>query len=478
MWPGMRAWTQAKLAENSNFRPRVSQILRRVAEWRVGFGPQAAASSIMRAAAAGAVSGRGAESGHPTGRSRVRRGAKELTASKSGERDGKKFSEESRREVQRPAGLLRIALRASENLAKAAELPAPPSPQDPVAEEQERERTSLTWLCERRMAAEAALKVPRSVEHRGDNYWPVATVEHWFGALIGEEPSCRADPIHFGPGTPLAELSRFYYPNQDAAVGCMSDAKCTSPSEVQCAPLLHPTDDEAVSNAYIPNVDETSQVVDSSQVAADAPPSRSCADQARADWQTAAALSAIQAGRAVQHRPQNAGPAEAEELPQEPGPGLSRNNIRLICSAGRRAERRLHMERLNNETGPPPRPALQLSRPADGPPAVLRAGWSGAMVRDGGRRDGEGEMEDGEMERRDGEMRRVFAATRQPNKAQGQRAALVSAPTTPCNPEGIATGRLRLVVGNPFGLIVTCDRILGCRSAHPGLRSETPSACA
>jgi len=263
-----RAWSQAKLAEEFHIsQPRVSQILRRVAEWRAGFGPRAAGEldHVGQQRLERFLARERYQSIHDRAIREFDAAPKELTASKSGERDGKKYSEESRREVQRPSGLLRIALRASENLAKAAEQPAPPPPRDPEAQERERRRIALDWLNQQRREAEEAGRVAKTVPHQSDNFNYLRTVEHWLGALVGEKPPCPAKAIHFGPGTPLAELSRFYFPA--AAVGCMSEAKCTSTTEVQSAPLLHPTDDETASNPYNQNVDETSHVIAEEQVA-------------------------------------------------------------------------------------------------------------------------------------------------------------------------------------------------------------------
>ena len=270
-----RAWSQAKLAEEFHLsQPRVSQILQRVAQWRAGFGPRAAGE--LDHAGQQRLERFLARERYQSIYDRAIRefdaAPKELTASKSGERDGKKFSEESRREVQRPAGLMRIALRASENLAKAAELPAPPPPRDPEAQERERKRIALDWLNQQRREAEEAGRVAKTVPHQCDNFNYLRTVEHWLGALVGEKPPCPAKAIHFGPGTPLAELSRFYFPA--AAVGCMSEAKCTSTTEVQCAPLLHPTDDETASNPYNPNVDAIAQVVSHEQITPATPRSK------------------------------------------------------------------------------------------------------------------------------------------------------------------------------------------------------------
>jgi len=285
-----RAWSQAKLAEEFHLsQPRVSQILQRVAQWRAGFGPRAAGE--LDHAGQQRLERFLARERYQSIYDRAIRefdaAPKELTASKSGERDGKKFSEESRREVQRPAGLMRIALRASENLAKAAELPAPPPPRDPEAQERERKRIALDWLNQQRREAEEAGRVAKTVPHQCDNFNYLRTVEHWLGALVGEKPPCPAKAIHFGPGTPLAELSRFYFPA--AAVGWDKAAAAAGPPssggqgsggqgpDANGGPALADSlvpPYETASNPFNPNVDDTSQVIAEEQVATIPPPTK------------------------------------------------------------------------------------------------------------------------------------------------------------------------------------------------------------
>jgi hypothetical protein len=245
------AWTQAKLAEEFHLsQPRVSAILRRVEQWRSGYGPQAAG-----------------EIDH-AGRQRLERfldrernqgifdrairgfdeAPKELTADKSGDRDGKKYSEQSRRDLPPQVQLLKVALRAAENLAKAADKPAPPPPRDPQEEQRKEEQVATHWLYRRRREAEEAGQVAKSRGHNSDNYDYMETVQHWLGALVGEQPIWRASSIHFGPGTPLAELAKFYYPDTPT-----EDAKAYDDS----------------SNPTNPNESEYSQADDAASLAAE-----------------------------------------------------------------------------------------------------------------------------------------------------------------------------------------------------------------
>src|SRR5215207_8753611 len=136
----------------------------------------------------------------------------ELTTTKSGARDGKQFSEQTRRQMPPSVQLLKLALRAGEDLAKAADKPPPPAPRDPAEERRRREREALDWLYTARCEAEDAGQVAASRDHCSDNYSYMTTVQHWLAALVGEQPECRANPIHFGPGTPLEQISQFYFP--------------------------------------------------------------------------------------------------------------------------------------------------------------------------------------------------------------------------------------------------------------------------
>ena len=133
-----------------------------------------------------------------------------LTTSKEGERDGKKYHEETKREILAPAALLRTAQRAVENLSKESDKPPPPSVRDPEEGSYEAYYQMMNNLLKLRREAEQAGRVPRSRSHQGDGFNDIALVEFWVAALLGQEDANLPWNVHLKEGDSLQALLDFY----------------------------------------------------------------------------------------------------------------------------------------------------------------------------------------------------------------------------------------------------------------------------
>ena len=346
--------------------PRISQILQRVQKWRANVRPQEAGELTHQEQQR--LDRWGTRQMHEGLYRRSLRdydaAPKQLTTNKiKTDKDGHKILEETKRDILPPAGLLKIAQRAVQDLAKEADKPPPPPVQDP-----EEDRQRALWhmkdeLLRLRWEAERDGKVPASREHQGDNFGHISLVEYWLAALVGDTEANLPDDVHLREGDSLGPLLGFYRQQkaerrrQNVASGWITPEQAAAADAREAAALGFAP---AASNPYSPNVNEQPQVQAEPHFAA----------QAAAENPSPLAGNQPGPGDSPESAPGGTPGSDgvrAKETPQQ----------RAHREAAEKAERRrLHMLRLEEcrEAQRKGLPTLFVFDPEDGP-LPPRGGW-------------------------------------------------------------------------------------------------------
>ena len=268
--------SQEELAEKHRVsQPRISKILQRVRKWRANRRPQEA-GELTHQEQQRLDYWQRRQMQEDIYRRSLRdydHAPKQLTTSKvKTDKDGNEIHEVTTRDILPPVGLLKTAQRSAENLAKEADRDPPPQVQDPQWEDYDAHHQMLNRLMNLRREAEESGKVPRSREHRGDNFGVVTLVEHWLAALLGDTDANLPDDVHLRDGDSLGALIGFYRSRQaelrrqNLATGWITPEQAAAADAREVAAMGFGSS----SNGYNGNVNKSAQVDAEPQVAANA----------------------------------------------------------------------------------------------------------------------------------------------------------------------------------------------------------------